>query len=258
MNIGICKLCLKEKELCRKSHIIPNHAYNKVLKDADDSYVYIDRKTAKKFGRRTQTGVFEPDLLCQDCETTISSYETYFSQLVLNVTPAGITKEELINPNGIKILKYSGVGYNYSKFKLCLLSILWKSSISSKAFFDQVSLGPTTEEDLRQKILNGNPGHEEDYPCFITLPALMHQEVRFELVDIGLIRSPFRHDFGNNQAINFLIDGSEYRFLFGDDPFKFKINSVRKDSLELVFLTKELTMKQRNKFSEILDQWTNI
>ncbi len=64
----ICKLCLQDKSLLKKSHIAPGFFY-KEPKDEDNSFVKakLDAVTSQK----TCTSLFEPDILCQNCDNVI-------------------------------------------------------------------------------------------------------------------------------------------------------------------------------------------
>jgi hypothetical protein len=54
-------------------------------------------------------------------------------------------------------------GFDYSKFKLFALSVLWRAGISKSDFFSSVRLGPH-EEKLRKMIANSDPGEPYQYP----------------------------------------------------------------------------------------------
>jgi hypothetical protein len=46
MKIGICKLCLQKKKLCRKSHIIPSFHY-KLLYGKNKKLIYVSSEGVK-------------------------------------------------------------------------------------------------------------------------------------------------------------------------------------------------------------------
>jgi hypothetical protein len=50
--------------------------------------------------------------------------------------------------------------------KLCLLSILWKMSISDRDSYRGVALGPF-EATIRQMLLDKNPGRTDEFSMFI-------------------------------------------------------------------------------------------
>ena len=56
--------------------------------------------------------------------------------------------------------------YDYNKFKLFVLSLVWRASVSRQDIFENVSLGPY-EEELRKVILNEVETPVDRFPSFI-------------------------------------------------------------------------------------------
>jgi hypothetical protein len=56
--------------------------------------------------------------------------------------------------------------YDYVSLKLCLLSILWKMSVSNRDAFKSVQLGPF-EATIRKMLLAKNPGRVDEFPTVI-------------------------------------------------------------------------------------------
>ncbi len=69
--------------------------------------------------------------------------------------------ETLVHSNGLVSVNVpEGVvlkGLDYTKFKLFLLSILWRMGVSSLDAFVEVKRGSHHEEALRVALLNGDP-----------------------------------------------------------------------------------------------------
>jgi hypothetical protein len=61
---------------------------------------------------------------------------------------------------------YTIQDYDYASLKLCLLSILWKMSISNRDSYKGVALGPF-EATIRQMLLDKTPGRADEFPMFI-------------------------------------------------------------------------------------------
>jgi hypothetical protein len=59
-------------------------------------------------------------------------------------------------------------GFNDPNCNLCLLAILWRSSVSSLAEHWQVTLGPY-EKRLRKMLREGDPGSRGEYPAWLCL-----------------------------------------------------------------------------------------
>jgi hypothetical protein len=122
---------------------------------------------------RNPTGEYEGGILCTDCENKVLGlYESYASKAMYG----GRFSRKEKNPVCKKYRNSEGPDFtrvdniDYAKFKLFLLSILWRASISSREFFAEVNLGPH-EETLRQMILSGNPGNVEDFPVLVATYA---------------------------------------------------------------------------------------
>lgn len=101
-----------------------------------------------------QKGLRE-QLLCEDCETRISRWESYTSDLLSNRVPT------VAKRTGDLIWVH---GTDYTQFKLFQLSILWRAAVSSLPIFSKVALGPH-EERLRKRLLAEDPGQPWEYGC---------------------------------------------------------------------------------------------
>lgn len=166
-----CKLCLEEKQLIKKSHIIPEFMYQDLYDDKHKMIVFTPAEMARGEGfvKNPSLGEYESGLLCIDCESKVlSKYESYASKalyggmLASNECPVF---QNYINPDGLKYS--SGTNISYSKIKIFFLSILWRASISSRPLFSEINLGEH-EEILRKMILNGEPKEIDDYPIFFS------------------------------------------------------------------------------------------
>jgi hypothetical protein len=104
-----------------------------------------------------QKGLRE-NLLCRTCEQRFAKYEDYGRRLIYG----GVRVQSKPEP-GRLLLK----DVDYTKFRLFLLSLLWRMSISQHKFFSDVSLGPY-EEKIRQMLMANDPGDEDEFPCAIT------------------------------------------------------------------------------------------
>ena len=94
-------------------------------------------------------------LLCQACEAKLSLCETHAADIITYIQSL-----LLVAPGTQLILPY----VRYDLFKLFQLSLLWRASVSSRAMFAQIKLGPV-QEDIRAMISAGDPGEPYEYPC---------------------------------------------------------------------------------------------
>lgn len=166
-----CRLCLKEETLIKKSHIIPDFMYSNLYDENHKILMFSPYERAKGEGfiKKPSSGEYEGGLLCANCDNKIlgGQYEDYSKNVIYG---GRLAKKEspicknIVNQHNVNITTCNNV--SYTKFKLFLLSILWRASISSRPFFSNIKLGPH-EETLRKMIYNMDPGDVNEYPIFI-------------------------------------------------------------------------------------------
>lgn len=210
-----CRLCLEDKDLRKESSIIPNSMYSQV-KGEEGYYRKLKGNTLKEYRsgktlKEFRTGEYESDILCAECENDILNkrYEDY-SLKVLQVI-----KGRLKSFKDIEIEQYKNKrdmtgkrikNIDYSKFKLFLLSILWRASIAKRGLWTQVKLGKKHEEIIRKMLLEQDPKEPEDYPCFIADMSIDEPELK------GWILQPKRVKVEGNISYEFMISGMQYWF----------------------------------------------
>lgn len=148
----LCALCLEGKPL-QNSHIIPEFLYS-VLYDEKHRFNAISLVPKKRM-RFEQKGAREK-ILCRECEQVLGGLERYAS-LVIKGGARGVRGERTGS-----IISVSGI--DYARFKLFLISVLWRAGVAKGTYFQRVMLGPH-EEKLRLMLLNGEPGPFDLYPC---------------------------------------------------------------------------------------------
>ncbi len=245
MKSGICKLCLENKPLCKESHIIPLFLY-KFLMEENNKVVYVDaRKSKVKFN-----GEYEGNILCKNCDTVvIGRLDNYFAKFIHGEFPQKTnSKFRKIGDRDI-IVRENDPNYDYSKYKLFLISLLWRASISSRPLFNQIKLPGDIEEDLRSRILNSLPGEPDEYPCFIHLPPILTNELGqtgFHTAYMPTM-SPIYIEKEDLKISEFIIEGIHYYFIISR-PSNMKVEpAVDRNKLTLAFSTKddqEILIKQ--------------
>ena len=148
------------------------------------------------------TGIYDKNILCKSCDTkTIGGLESYAAKILYDKKDLVWTvheDEHIIN------LMFKGV--DYAKFKLFLISILWRASISKQKIFEEVNLGVKYEEMARQMIHENNPGKRYDFPtCIIGLKSDEN------LVKQAIV-APRRTKADGNTAYTFYINELFYWF----------------------------------------------
>lgn len=166
MKKGICKLCLKEKPLLKKSHIIPDFIYR-------DGKVYHKDHSIHKVnigeifkGLQNKKGIqysgeYDGNILCQYCDgVVIKRYEDYAKKIIWGGQK--LSPDETFSlsfPPGEVVVG----NIDYEKLKLFFLSILWRAAISTRPFFKEVNLEKWKLEELRKMILSGDPKENLDW-----------------------------------------------------------------------------------------------
>ncbi len=216
--LGICKLCLEEKYLHR-SHILSEFLYDAFY---DDQHRMVKVELSNPYDTRPRTGLWEY-MLCKACEDLLGAYETSFktSWYTEGKQPKLTLPIHVIN------------GLKYREFKLCMLSFLWRASVSIEApGFSTVQLGVHHDERLRKMILNGDPGEELDYPFLCTAVFNRDDKTIVEAISEPV---PLKSKEGHRT----------YEFQFGGCSWVYFVSqhSLRKlFQLEKWYLTKEGTL----------------
>ena len=157
-----CKFCNNEFQKLANSHIIPRSFYRKVRGDGNYSLLLNvdDNEETQEF---KQAGISDTTILCESCERRFSPYDKHGYE---TLTEALETKKKYIDHLGNACAFYVEKA-DYNVFKLFVLSVLWRASVSSHYFFKHIKLG-SHEEKLRKRIHEGDAGAEDDYSilCF--------------------------------------------------------------------------------------------
>ena len=123
-----------------------------------------------------QKGLRE-SLLCDACERHLNTHFEQPSQKAWRALAKMEDDTSFVSRIVQTDLGFEAVllkGFDYASLKLFLLSILWRSGVSSRGEFQQVELGPH-EDRLRRMLLERDPGGVGDYPCML---FLMKQDFR--------------------------------------------------------------------------------
>lgn len=159
MVLGQCRLCLESDRALLRSHILPEAFYRGALKGKKAFPIY-SSGSRDPISVNHQKGLRER-LLCKDCESRFSRWETYGLGLMWNRTPA----------DGIERSAYVEYRVEYDKLKLFHLSLLWRMAVAQHDIFSNVWLGPKHEARLRTMLVAGDPGPAYAYPCLLAAIA---------------------------------------------------------------------------------------
>ncbi|WP_217514379.1 hypothetical protein [Vibrio metschnikovii] len=149
-----CNLCGKDKKLI-EAHIIPRSFYEPLKVSGKIPILVTD--TAGIFPKRSPTGIYDKNIVCESCEQLFSPWDDYgykfFSQ--------SFSDCKAIYDNG-ELLAFNLGQCDYHKLKMFFLSMLWRASVSSHPFFKSVNLGPF-EEKVAKLILSNDSGDNKNF-----------------------------------------------------------------------------------------------
>lgn len=165
-----CTLCLSDEDL-QLSHVFPEFLYEHLY---DDKHRYNVLSVARNVRERIEQKGYRERLLCGSCESTLSKLERYASLVIKGGAPGieGSREESIVSVKGV----------DYAKFKLFLLSLIWRAGVAQGRYFERVQLGPH-QERLRAMLVSNDPGDFDVYACIFfglnwepnEIPGLMMQ-----------------------------------------------------------------------------------
>ncbi len=199
-----CRLCGLEKRLV-DAHIIPDFMYHELYDENHWLYKVVLGNPIEH--SKIPTGEYDPNILCEDCDVgRIGQFEDYAAKVY--TTGAGIESTN-IHCKDINVTITHTKNIDYKKFKLFLLSILWRSSITKRELFSEVKLGPY-EASIRDMIYYEDPKEPTDFPCLI---LLIRSDVQWAS---ELIKPPTRSIDRFHTRYHFLIGGVSYIYYVGE------------------------------------------
>jgi len=143
----VCNLCQLEKPLI-EAHIVAKCLLKPLF--SDEGPLRFISKDVSKYPKRLPTGVYDSNILCAECDSSFSPWEEYTADVLFTEAP----KYRAFARGGF----YAIPTYNYAKLKLCVLSILWRMSITKLQEYSMVLLGEKFEREIRAMLINKEPG----------------------------------------------------------------------------------------------------
>lgn len=236
--MATCKLCKKEKDLIKKSHIIPEFLYQDLYDDKHRliKFDVIEKVNGNERVSKLPQGEYEGGLLCKECDNEkIGQFETYLGN-ILNKEEIAVEQKpnckKIINDDGVEFTRIENI--DYKSLKLCLLSILWRASISKRPFFKDVDLGPY-EEKIREQLNTETPTKDTDIPIVI----MSWNNDKETATDV--IGQPVRHKEDGKTYYSIVINGFIILYYITPGAIKKELEFFRLQSdntLSLVHLPK--------------------
>jgi hypothetical protein len=160
MKVGKCNLCLKNKELLSKSHIFPEFLIKDIFNEKHQVVMFTPNNLR---GKKIQSGYWESDILCEDCDNRIlSKLERYFEINIYSKVIKTMKDKEAPISNTLPLR----IDADRDMVKLFFLSILWRSSILKGSTFQPINLGPH-QEKIRKIIFESRKVNFYKYPYAI-------------------------------------------------------------------------------------------
>jgi hypothetical protein len=189
-----CALCKCDKPLLN-SHVVPEFLYRPHYDDKHRTLLFHRRDTPSTM---LQKGLRDR-LLCRQCEEHLQRFEDYFARFWYQEQPL---------PNPLEGSEVILTDIDYCRFKLFVLSIAWRASVSKLPELTSTTLGPH-EESMRRMIVETDPGPVEQYPVFAGV--IVEQETKTPWD--GAIVAPRKIRVNSHWALRMVFGGAVWTVL---------------------------------------------
>ena len=138
MRNGICKLCLRRRQLC-DSHALPNSAFNYIFrKNAGKAKVITDDVTTPA---RNSSDSWDVALLCEDCEKKLNRKYDAYGMAVFRGQEGKVRADHA----GVEVMNI-----DRRRLRMFFLSVVWRVSVSDHPNYSNIDLPHAWEEELRR------------------------------------------------------------------------------------------------------------
>jgi hypothetical protein len=158
-----CCYCRQDKKLI-KAHIIPEGFFRRLCEEQNPPMMLTN--TAGEYPKKMPIGVYDKNILCDECEKIFGVWDEYAQQLL---TDESLHGEPILY--GTQCIGWRVTEYDYTRLKLFFISLLWRASVSKQDFYRKVNLG-SFEEKAKELIVQKNPGTSEEFG--VTLAKFDH------------------------------------------------------------------------------------
>jgi hypothetical protein len=163
-------------------------------------------------------GFYDSNILCENCDNVIlGNLESYANIVIWGSKGSRVCYpkfEKRINGLNQRFLHLTNL--DYKKFKLFLLSIVWRASISHHKVFESVSLGEH-EDIIRKMLFENNPKSTDNYPVgmfILSKTAKGPTKMIANPIPIKQENSLSYHFLINGLVINYRIEGQADKELY--------------------------------------------
>ena len=141
----LCKGCGQDKDLI-KAHVIPEAFFRGLRHEKNHPRIITDVQGV--YPKKAPIGVYDKEILCLECEGIFANLDDYGQSTLLQNSGR---IEEL--KRGAELLGYAIRDIDLDLFKLFLIGVLWRASVSSHDFYAKVKLGPY-EKRIKDVVWN--------------------------------------------------------------------------------------------------------
>lgn len=206
----VCKFCGQNKKLI-DAHVIPWGFYKHLIPDGEkhDPFLLVSRGSEQ----RRSKGSYDKLILCADCDNTIGILDNYAQSLL---------RESKFIEERPKLLWFSDG--EYKKFGLFVESVLWRTSISTRNEFENISLG-IYEDKAKNKLIEWvKNGHVSTLDYIV----LKHEdsEIPSQIYEKNIML-PIRYKLqGINVCALYLPGGYKVIMKFDQRAFPYSLNTL--------------------------------
>ena len=156
---GKCKLC-RQAAVLVDSHVVPKALHDDIRIPEDELKLYA---TDQPHSKRSRTGVYG-QFLCMGCEDSFAAYDQYGVEFVRN---------HKNGKNGQPLWGSFSSGFvasvDYAKFKLWVLSILWRAAACNHQYYRAITLNKQRDQRLAGSIRRRTPGASNHFALVVML-----------------------------------------------------------------------------------------
>lgn len=154
---GKCKLC-RQAAVLVDSHVVPRALHNDIRIPGDELRFYA---TDQRYSKRSRTGAYGK-FLCKGCEDSFAPYDQYGVEFVRN-HKNGKTGQPLWDSFSSGFV----VSVDYVKFKLWVLSILWRAHACNHESYRATTLDRQRAQQLTECIKKRSPGPSDRFAIVV-------------------------------------------------------------------------------------------
>lgn len=150
-----CRLCQQSNKKLIRTHVIPEGFFRQLRDEKRAPEIHTN--IVGQYPKRSPIGVYDPEILCEECEAVFGDWDNYAQQIFLGEHQEPEYLRHHGQPIAIQVLSY-----DYSALKLFFISLLWRASVSRHSFYGRIRTG-RFESMLRDLILRREPGSPDDF-----------------------------------------------------------------------------------------------